>query len=156
MPLLKLRGGSSHLTSRRAKGVRKISSKDTTKRNNLAKQTSLRIKNSRQAGLKVHFKAILKECKTESRLKCKFETKATSFRTKLSLTRMVPRESTLPLLLSPNVMYSLHCMGSRLENHFEHTVMWREQPELMSHVFSRPPTCINRKTWSEQMVQHWG
>jgi hypothetical protein len=61
MPLLKLRGGSGHQTSRRAKGVEKISSKDTAKRNNLANKISLKIKNSRQAGLKADFKAILKE-----------------------------------------------------------------------------------------------
>jgi hypothetical protein len=62
-------------------------------------------------------------CETKSKLKCKFETKTTSFKIKLSLTRMVPQESTLPLILSSNVMYSLHCMESRLENHFELPVM---------------------------------
>jgi hypothetical protein len=82
---------------------------------------------------------------TKSKLKCKFKTKATSFKIKLSLTRMIPRESTLPLLLSPNVLYSLHCTRSRLENHFELLIMWRKQSESMSHVFSRPPSCINRK-----------
>jgi hypothetical protein len=61
MPLPKLRGGSDHQTSRRAKGVRKISLKDMAKRNNLANKISLRVKNSRQASLKAHFKAILKE-----------------------------------------------------------------------------------------------
>jgi len=61
MPLPKLRGGSSHQTSRRAKGVRKISSKDMAKRDNLANKIFLTIKNSRQASLKAHFKVILKE-----------------------------------------------------------------------------------------------
>jgi G:T-mismatch repair DNA endonuclease (very short patch repair protein) len=61
MPLPKLRGGSGHQTSRRAKGMRKISSKDTAKRNNLANKISLRVKNSRQTSFKVYFKAILKE-----------------------------------------------------------------------------------------------
>jgi hypothetical protein len=41
--------------------VRKISLKDMAKRNNLANKISLRVKNSRQASLKAHFKAILKE-----------------------------------------------------------------------------------------------
>jgi hypothetical protein len=31
-----------------------------------------------------------------------------------------------------------------------------EQPEPMSHVFSRPSSCINRRIWDEQMAQHWG
>jgi hypothetical protein len=61
MPLLKLRGGSGHKIARRAKGVRKISSKDMAKRDNLANKISLRIKNSRQADLKAHFKAIMKK-----------------------------------------------------------------------------------------------
>jgi hypothetical protein len=68
MPLPKLRGGSGHQTSRRAKGVRKISSKDTTKRDNLAHKISLGIKNSRQAGLKAHFKAILKELQNRKQI----------------------------------------------------------------------------------------
>jgi hypothetical protein len=61
MPLPKLRGGSGHQTSRGAKGVRKINSKDMAKRDNMANKIFLGIKNSRQAGLKAHFKAILKE-----------------------------------------------------------------------------------------------
>jgi hypothetical protein len=61
MPFPKLRGGSGYQTSRRAKGVRKISLKDMAKRDNLANKIFLRIKNSRQASLKAHFKAILKE-----------------------------------------------------------------------------------------------
>jgi hypothetical protein len=61
MTLPKLRGGSGHQTSKRAKGMRKISLKDTAKTYNLANKISLRIKNSRQAGLKAHFKAILKK-----------------------------------------------------------------------------------------------
>jgi hypothetical protein len=61
MPLPKLRGGSGHQTSRRAKGVRKISSKVTAKRDNLTNKISLRVKNLRQAGLKAHLNAILKE-----------------------------------------------------------------------------------------------
>jgi hypothetical protein len=68
MPLPKLRGGSDHQTSRRTKGMRKISSKDTTKRNNLANKISLRVKNSKQAGLKAHFKAILKELRNRKQV----------------------------------------------------------------------------------------
>jgi hypothetical protein len=67
MPLPKLRGGSGHQTLRRAKGVRKISSKDMAKRDNLANKISLRVKNSRQAGLKAHFKAILKKLQGPTR-----------------------------------------------------------------------------------------
>jgi hypothetical protein len=120
-----------------------------TKRNNLTNQISLRIKNSRQASLKVHFKAILKELQNWKQIKMQIQNQSHTLQDKTSLTQMVPWESTLPLLLSLNVMYSLHYTRSRLENHFELLVMWREQPESMSHVFSRPPYCINRKTWDE-------
>jgi hypothetical protein len=68
MPLPKLRGASGHQTSRRAKGMRKISSKDMAKRNNLANKIFLRVKNSRQAGLKAHFKAILKELRNRKQI----------------------------------------------------------------------------------------
>jgi hypothetical protein len=68
MPLPKLRGGFDHQTSRRAERVRKISSKDTAKRNNLANKIFLRVKNSRQAGLKAHFKAILKELRNRKQV----------------------------------------------------------------------------------------
>jgi hypothetical protein len=68
MPLSNLSGGSGHQTSRRAKEVIKINSKDTAKRNNLAQKVSLGIKNSRQASLKAHFKAILKELRNRKQI----------------------------------------------------------------------------------------
>jgi hypothetical protein len=68
MPLPKLRGGFGHQTLRRAKGMRKISSKDKAKRDNLANKISLRIKNSRQDGLKSHFKAVLKELRNKEQI----------------------------------------------------------------------------------------
>jgi hypothetical protein len=68
MPLPKLRGGSDHQTPRRAKGVRKISSKDTAKRDNLTNKIFLRVKNLRQASLKVHLKAVLKELRNQKQI----------------------------------------------------------------------------------------
>jgi hypothetical protein len=68
MPLPKLRGGSDHQTSRRAKGVRKIGSKDMATRDNLAHKIFQVIKNSRQAGLKAHFKTILKELRNRKQI----------------------------------------------------------------------------------------
>ena len=69
---------------------------------------------------------------------------------------MEPLDRTLPLLLSPKVMYSLEHMGVRLENHLELLIMWHEHPESTSHVFSRPPTYISKSAKDEQMAQHWG
>ena len=37
-------------------------------------------------------------------------------------------------------MYSFERIGVRLENHLSFPVMWREQPESMIHLFSKPPT----------------
>src|SRR6185312_3801601 len=48
---------------------------------------------------------------------------------------------SFPLPLSPNTMYSFERIGVRLENHLSFPVMWREQPESMIHLFSKPPTC---------------
>ena len=40
-------------------------------------------------------------------------------------------------------MYSFERIGVRLENHLSFPVMWREQPESMIHLFSKPPTCTS-------------
>ena len=36
-------------------------------------------------------------------------------------------------------MYSFERIGVRLENHLSFPVIWREQPEFMIHLFSKPP-----------------
>jgi hypothetical protein len=43
-------------------------------------------------------------------------------------------------LSSPKVIDSLCDRGVRRENYFLFPVMCLEQPELMSHLFSRPPS----------------
>jgi hypothetical protein len=43
-------------------------------------------------------------------------------------------------LSSPKVTYSLCDRGVKLENHFLFPVICREQPESMSHVYSKPPS----------------
>src|SRR5579883_3049796 len=80
---------------------------------------------------------------TESRLKCKESTKATSFNTNPSFTLMDPTDLTLPRPLSPKVMYSLCITGVRLENHCELPVMCLEHPESTSQTSSRPPSCTS-------------
>src|ERR1041385_7124334 len=88
-----------------------------------------------------------RSCETESKLKCKESTKATSFNTNPSFTLMDPTDLTLPRPLSPKVMYSLCITGVRLENH----------PESTSQMSSRPPSCkINDEKGGEQMPRHWG
>src|SRR5579883_889382 len=98
-----------------------------------------------------------RSCETESKLKCKESTKATSFNTNPSFTLMEPTDLTLPRPLSPKVMYSLCITGVRLENHRELLVMCREHPESMSQTSSRPPSCkINDERGGEHMPQQWG
>ena len=156
MPLQKLRGGPATKHREEPKEWEKSARKTRPKGTIWQTRFPWELRTRDKPVLKRTSKPSWRSCETESKLKCKFETKATSFKTKLSLTRMVPWERTLPLLLSLNVMYSLHCMRLRLENHFELPVMWHEQPELMSHVLCWPPSCINRRAWDEQMAQHWG
>jgi hypothetical protein len=43
-------------------------------------------------------------------------------------------------LSSLNVIYSVCDRGLRLENHFLFPVMYREESESMSHMFSKPPS----------------
>src|SRR6185312_908369 len=52
-------------------------------------------------------------------------------------------------------MYSLELFGVRLENHLRLPVMWRKQPESMSHMFSKPPTRIINERKNGQMVWQW-
>jgi hypothetical protein len=59
---------------------------------------------------------------------------------KKSFTLMTPVPSTLPFLSSPKVTYSLCDWGVRLENYFLSPVMYREQPEFMSHLSYMPPS----------------
>jgi hypothetical protein len=76
----------------------------------------------------------------ESKLYLNLSTRATSFKVKWSFTLTTPVPSTLPLLSSPNVTYSLCDRGVRLENHLLFPVMCHKQPESMSHLSSRPPS----------------
>jgi hypothetical protein len=67
-----------------------------------------------------------------------------------------PTKKPLTFAIIPkcDVLLTLH--GVEAREPFELLVLWRELLESMSHVFFRPPSCINRKTWDEQMAQHWG
>ena len=126
MPLTKLRGGSGHQTSRGAKGMREISSKDTTKRDNLANKISLRIKNLRQAGLKAHFKAIPKELRNRQQVKMQIRNQRNVLENKTLVNPNGFMRDHLTFAIFLNVMYSLQVTGSRLENHFELPIMWRK------------------------------
>src|SRR5579859_44693 len=97
-----------------------------------------------------------RSCETKSKLKCKESTKTTSFNTNPSFTLTDPTDLTFPRPLSLKVMYSLHITGVRLENQRELPVMCREQPESMSQMSSRPPSCKINDEKSEQMPRHWG
>src|SRR6266542_1242611 len=90
---------------------------------------------------------------TENKFKCKESTKATSLNTKPSFTLIEPTDLTLLRPLSLKVMYSLCITGVRLENHLVFPIMCREQPESMSHMSSRPPSCIRNE---KSETRHWG
>src|SRR6185312_4143912 len=100
----------------------------------------LESKTREQPSLKRTSNPSSRSCETESKLNPRFETKATSLRVKRSETRTAPIPRTLPFPLSPNSMYSFERIGVRLENHLSFPVIWREQPESMIHLFSKPPT----------------
>ena len=50
---------------------------------------------------------------------------------------------SFPFPLSPNIMYFFERIGVRLENYLSFPVMWREQPESIIHLFSKPQTCTS-------------
>src|SRR6185437_4793570 len=95
-------------------------------------RSPLESKTREQPSLKRTSNPSSRSCETESKLKPRFETKATYLRVKRSETLTAPTSRTLPLPLSPNMMYSLWRIGVRLENHLSCPVIWREQPESMS------------------------
>jgi hypothetical protein len=154
-----LRGRLFHKTSRRAKRMEKNQYKKLVRMGKSDKQD---LPYHPKQDLPYHpflkrtSKLSSRNCKTKSKLKCKLESNTTSLRTKFSFAKMVPHDTTLPLELSSKVMYSLSIIGSTLENNLVFSVMWRKQPESMSHVFSMPMYCINKRTWGEQMAQYWG
>ena len=49
-------------------------------------------------------------------------------------------------------MYSFERIGVRLENHLSFPVMWREQPEFMIHLFSKPPTFESLSDLGEELA----
>jgi hypothetical protein len=110
MPLPKLRGGSSHQTSRRTERVRKISSKDTTKRDNLANKISLRVKNSRQAGLKAHFKATLKKLRNRKQIEMQIRDQSNILQDKALIDPNGPTRKHLTFVVVPecDVLLTLH------------------------------------------------
>src|SRR6185437_12085743 len=126
------------------KGVPEKSTKKTRSRGTI-RQTRfpLESRTREQPSLKQTSNSSSRSYETESRLKPRFETKATSLRVKRSETLTAPTPHTLPLPLSPNMMYSLWRVGVRLENHLSFLVIWREQPESMIYLFSKPPTCTS-------------
>jgi hypothetical protein len=115
MSLPNLRGGSGHQTSRRAKGVRKMSSKDMAKRDNLAHKVSLGIKNSRQAGLKVHFTAILKELRNRKQIEMQIQNQSNILQDKTLVDPNVPTRKHLTFAIVPecDVLLTLHGVKDR-------------------------------------------
>jgi hypothetical protein len=140
--------------SRRARRMCKISLKNSTKRGNLTYKTPLSIQNLRTTLLKAHFKVILKELPNRKQIKMQIRNQSNILEDKTLVHLNRATSDNLTSRLIPNVIYSLRITGSRLENHLLLLVMWHEQLEYMSHMFSMPMFYINRKTRGEQMTQH--
>jgi hypothetical protein len=103
--------------------MRKISSKNSTKWGDPTNKIPLGIQNMRKTPLKAHFIIVFKELRNTKQSEMQVQNKSNIHEHKALVTRMVPRETTLPLDLSPNFIYSLPIMGSRLESHLELLVM---------------------------------
>jgi hypothetical protein len=110
MPLPNLRGGSTHQTTRRAKGVRKINSKDIAKRDNPTNKISLRIKNSRQASLKAHLKSILKELQNQEQIEMQIQNQSNILQDKTLIDPNTPTRKHLIFAIVPecDVLHTLH------------------------------------------------
>ena len=115
MPLPKSRGGSGHKTARRAKRVRKISSKDMTKRDNLTNKISLRIKNSRQTGLKIDFKSVPKELQNREQVKMQIRNQRNilEHKTLINLNGSMRDHLTFAIVPESNVLLATHGVEAR-------------------------------------------
>jgi hypothetical protein len=90
--------------------VRKISSKDTAKWNNLANKISLRVKNSRQAGLKAHFKSILKKLRNIKQIEIQIRDQGNILQDKALVDPNGPtrKHLTFAIVLECDVLLTLH------------------------------------------------
>ena len=97
-----------------------------TKRDNLANKISLRIKNLRQAGLKAHFKAIPKELRNREQVKMQIWNQRNILENKTLINLNGSTGDHLTFAIVPECDVILNFMGSKLENHFELSIMWCE------------------------------
>jgi hypothetical protein len=157
MPFPKLRRNTSNQTTIRANTLRKIGSENLTLGDDRTHKIASRIQNTRTNHFETDFKTLIKKLGDREKIVPQRLDKRNTPRVTDSLTFTVPTESTLPLPLSPKVIYSLVITGVRLENHRRSPVICQEQPESIKQKPSKPPTCkIKSESEIEQRTQHWG
>jgi hypothetical protein len=140
MPLTELGRRLSEQTPQGRLSKWEINLKNISNPRNTTNTLARRVKNMRIRFAKSTSKSVSTSWEIENRLFLNLSTRATSFKVKKSFTMMMPVPSTLPFLSSPKVTYFLCDRGVRLENHFLSPVMCPEQPNSMSHMFSKPPS----------------
>jgi hypothetical protein len=139
MPLPKLRRRLRDQTLHRILSTRKISLKDFANTRDATNTLARRVKNMRIRFAKKHLQISINKLRDRKQIVSQLIYKSNIIQGEVIITLMMPVPSTLPFLSSPKVTYSLCDRGLRLENHLLFLIMCLEQPESMSHVFSRPP-----------------
>ena len=126
------------------------------KRDNLANKISLRIKNSRQAGLKAHFKAVLKELRNREQIEMQIRNQSNILQNKTLVDPNGPTRKHLTFAIVPeyDVLLTLHEVKAGepfwISGHVARTSRINEPCVLQASIL------LKRKAKGEQMAQHWG
>ena len=144
MPPPQIRRRTSQQATRRAKrSSREVDQENLVTRNDPANQVSSGVQNSRTTLLEANFKPILKKLRNRKQIKAKIRNQSNLSQVEAIRNSNSANTTYLALPLSPKMMYSLWRVGVRLEKHLSFPVIWREQPESMIHLFSKPPACTS-------------
>ena len=141
MPLPQIGRMTSQQAMRRAKrSSRKVNQKNPIERCNPANQISSGIQNTRTTLLESNLKPLIEKLRNRKQIESKVRIQSNLSQGKAIRNPNNAKSTYLSSSLSPNTMYSFERIGVRLENHLS---LWREQPESMIHLFSKPPTCTS-------------
>jgi hypothetical protein len=134
----------------------KTGSEKLTDKGNLANKIPMGIPNLRQVLFKTHFTVILKELRNWKQIEMQIWNQSNILENNALVHPNGAMRNNITSWLIPecDVFLTNHEVEAR--EPLDLPVMWREQSESMSHVFSRLPSCINSKTRGERMVQYWG
>ena len=143
LPQIRRRRTSQQATRRAKRGSREVNQENPIAWCNPANQISPGIQNTRTTLLEANLKPLIEKLRNREQIEPKVRNQS-NFSQGKAIRNTNSVNSTYPSFsIAPNTMYSFERIGMRLENHLSFPVIWREQPESMIHLFSKPPACTS-------------